>query len=278
MPSEKALSKIRKNPALARTQRDLAKALAVPSGRSSGGSAVEHLLSGKTLRSGAKAARSGESEKKVEQLPKEIAELADIVAAGRKIEREISFKLEYANKGVRDYCRRRFAQIFAATGSRRSSMAFAGKHSSFTFIQTRRMSINEEKVHALNAIGFDVSSETELRGIRINYEAIQRNKLEQKLRAALEGMNVSREVLAECFQPDVQLRESFFDRLGMLTERSLAKGESLGEKLYEVLNILNPTEQIRNADLPDLSSIQSYKLVHDSQIAEIGDERELEDE
>jgi hypothetical protein len=90
-------------------------------------------------------------------------------------------------------------------------------------------------------------------------------------------MNIPREVLAECFQPDVQFRESFFDRVGLVVERSLDKGEQLAPKIYEVLKVLNPTEQIRNADLPELNSIQSYKLIHDAPVAEIGQLEELDD-
>lgn len=240
--------------------------------------AVDQLLSGKTLRSGVRESRGRKPAKTVEKLPPEIAELADVLVAGRKIEREIRFKLEYAEKRVKDYCRQRFAEIYAATGNRMSSGSFAGDRSSFTFIQTRRISLTQEKVAALEALDVSVEGETELRGIRINYEAIRMHRLEKKLRDALEGMGVSREILAECFQPDVQFRESFFTRLSTIVEKSLAKGEELSSKLYQVVNILNPTEQIRNADLPDLNSLQSYKLIHDSPVVEVGDVEDLEED
>ena len=99
--------------------------------------------------------------------------------------------------------------------------------------------------------------------MKVDVEAIKLHKLEQKLRDAMAGMGVLREVLLECFRPDVQLKESFFDHLGNLVGQFLKKGEDLGEKLYSTLKILNPTTQIRNADLPNLSATQSYQLIHD---------------
>jgi hypothetical protein len=67
--------RIPKNDSLLRTQKQLAKSL----GSHKPGSPVESLLSGRTLRSSAGETRGLAKEKKVEQLPDEVGELADLL-------------------------------------------------------------------------------------------------------------------------------------------------------------------------------------------------------
>jgi hypothetical protein len=231
------------------------------------GGAVDDLLSGKVLaKSGGREAKSKKKAKPVEKLPKEIGELSDVLVAGRKIERELSFKIKYADKQVKDYCLRRFAEHYSETGHRPESMTYEGKRGVFSFVQTRRISLTTEKVEALKLLNLNLDGETELKGLHINFDAIREHRLESKLRDALSEMGVSKSILQECFQPDVELKESFFEHLSVVVERSLSKGEKLSDKMYEVLQILDPSSQIRNADMPGLNAVQSYKLVHDADV------------
>jgi hypothetical protein len=209
--------------------------------------------------------------------PDDLADLGDVLVAGRKIEREIEFKVRFASNKVKDYCLRRFCERFAESGHRPESTTYASRNSVFTFIQTKRVTLTPEKVDALKMLKIPVDQFTELKGIRINFEAIRAHKLEQKLRDALAQMGVKKGVLQEVFHPDVQLKEGFFEHLSAVVSRTLKANEDLAEKLYEVIQVLDPAEQIRSADSPNLNPVQSFKLIHDTQIAVSEDLDELED-
>jgi hypothetical protein len=240
-------------------------------------SGVDELLSGRVVRRPRVERQRKRKERRVEKLPEPLAELGDVLVAGRKISREIDFKLRFAERRIKDHCLRRFAEEYAKSGRRPEAATYEGANSVFTFIQTRRINLSEEKIEALRSKGIDLSGETELKGLRIDFTAIREHGLEARLREALQGMGVSQEVLLEVFVPDVQLKEAFFEHVSTLVERSLEKGEKLEDKIHETLVILDPANQIRNADLPKLNAVQSYKLIHEAEVVEADPIEALDD-
>lgn len=236
---------------------------------------VGELLSGK-VSAKPKRAKKGGRKRLVEAVPEALNGLVEVYVAGRKIEREISFKLRFAEQRVKDYCVRRFAEIYASTGERPSSIDYQGERSQFTFVQTKRTTLTAEKVEALRSLSIPIDDYTELRGLRVNYEAIRRHKLEGSLRKALEEMGVKPEVLEETFEPVVQLKDSFFTLLDNIVTKSLEKGEELSDKMKEVLAILQPANQVRNADLPSLSANECFDLIHAAEISVPDVESELD--
>jgi hypothetical protein len=242
-----------------------------------GASSVDQLLSGKVIAPRVAAKKTKKSDRAAEKLPGELAHLGDILVAGRKILREIDFKVRFAEERVKEFCLKRFCERFAESGQRPESVKYAAENSVFTFIQTRKITLTPEKAEALKMMNIPVENHTELKGIHVNFAAIKEHKLEVKLRDALAAMGVKQSVLLECFQPDVQLKESFFAHLSAVVNQSLKKGEDLTEKLYEVTRLLHPAEQIRNAESPNLGPIQAFKLIHDTKISVTEDLDALED-
>src|SRR5687768_4232131 len=105
---------------------------------------VGELLSGRVLRRPQAERKSRRKERRVEKLPEDLAELGDVLVAGRKISREIDFKLRFAERKVKDYCMRRFAEEYARSGRRPEAATYEGANSVFTFIQTRRIGLSQE--------------------------------------------------------------------------------------------------------------------------------------
>ncbi len=241
-------------------------------------SPVEELFSGKVTRRAPKAKKQTRKRKPVDALPDELKPLGDVFAAGKKIFKELSFKVGYAEHQVKEYCIKRFCENFAAMGNRPPSIEYTGDESHFTYIQTSRINLTHDKVEALRMLDIPIDRQTELKGIDINYQAIREHGLEKKLRTALEDLGVPEQVLEECFVPRVQLKETFFDNLDDLVRASLDKNEDLAEKLYQVIKILEPANQIKNPDCPDLTAEECFRLVANSEISADDFEDLLEDE
>lgn len=237
---------------------------------------LDTILSGKVAPRKRKKRRG--AEKKPEALPPELGSYGDILAAGRKVQRETDFKLRFAEERIREYCLRRFCEKFAALGRRPDSISYAGPHSHFTFIQTQRIGITPEKVDALRSLGVPMDQYTELKGLRVNFEAIREHRLEEKLRDALSEMGLNNQVLDEVFEPQVALKENFFDSLDLIVSKTLARDEKLEDKLYEVTRILGPASQIRNAETPDLNSQEAFQLILKAEISPEEDDQEELDE
>lgn len=246
----------------------------VPGGAGARPAGVASLLSGKVGDRGKRPRRSRKPERRPEELPGEMRVFGDLLAAGKKVEREVDFKLRFAEQRIREFCLRRFCEKFALTGRRPDSISYVGPHSRFTYTQTRRIAMTPERADALRDMGFPIDEHTELRGLRINYEAIREHKLESRLKEALEGMGLDQEILDECFVPDVQVRDGFFESLPSIVSRT-AKDEDLGERLYEIARVLAPSGQIRNAETPDLDAEGAFKLIEQTQIAPPSGEEEL---
>jgi hypothetical protein len=226
---------------------------------------LDQLLSG-TVAGRKKKKKGRRAEKPTEELPEELSAFGDILSAGRKIEREVDFKIRYAEQQVRQYCLQRFSERFAATGRRPESVTYVGPHSRFTYVQSQRITLTPEKAEALRSLGIPVDEYTELRGLKINYTAIREHKLEKKLRQALADLGLDRELLDEVFEPDVQLKPSFFDSMTTVLAHHLPRGEDLAQRVYEVNQILAPAGQIRNAETPDLDAGQAFKLIQETPI------------
>jgi hypothetical protein len=235
---------------------------------------VSKLFSGKVTERASKPRKQPKKRKPVDSLPEDLKELGDVFAAGKKVYKELDFKVRHAEYQVKDYCVRRFCEIYLATGNRPPSIEYTGDKSHFTFIQTSRINLTHEKVEALRLMDVPIDDQTELKGIDINYRAIQEHGLEKKLRTALENMGVSEQVLEECFVPKVQLKDTFFDHLDDVVKDSLGKNEDPAEKLYEVVKILGPANQVKNPDMPDLTPAECFKLVEESEISVL----DIEDE
>jgi hypothetical protein len=239
--------------------------------KSSDYSGVQSLLSGKLSKSRSKTLKGKKKKRKLtEPLPEDLAELGDILVAGRKVEREVDFKLRFAEQKVKEYCLKRFCDRFADTGTRPSSIDYEGKHSHFTYIQTRRITLTPEKAETLRHWKIPIDDYTELQGVRINYRAIAEHKLESKLKEALANLGLSDELLEECFTPDVQLKEAFFEHLSAIVTSSLGERErgreKLANKIHDVVQILSPASQIRNAETPKLNASQCFDLIQKAEI------------
>lgn len=227
---------------------------------------IDELLSGKVTRARPRAKKSRGKKKPTEALPEQLKGLSDVYIAGRKVQKEIDFKVRYAEQQVKEYCTRRFAELYATTGNRPPAVDYQGGQSRFTFIQTARINLTADKAEALREMDLPIDQYTELRGMRINYEAIRSHKLEKKLRTALENMGLSNSILEEIFVPDIQLKESFFEVLDSFVARSVKQGESVEEKLYEVMRVLQPASQVRNADVPGMSAKECFDLIESAEI------------
>lgn len=227
---------------------------------------VRGLLSGRVIR-GKETGRPSRKKRKVtEPLPEDLRELGDVYVAGRKVQKELEFKTRFAEQRVKEYCMRRFAELYADSGKRPPSMDFQGAQSHFTFIQTSRINLTPDKAEALRSMDLPVDRHTELKGLRINYEAIRQHKLEEPLRKALEDMGVPNDVLEQVFVPEVQLKESFFEILDNFAASNLKPGENLSDRIYEIMQILQPANQVRNADLPGLNAKECFDLVDSAEI------------
>lgn len=229
-------------------------------------SAVESLLSGQVSKPSGKPRRRKRGEVPPQELPANIQPLADVFAAGRTVDKEVSFKLAYAKQQVERYCVRDWIRRFATTSRRPPSLDYAADHARFKFVMTSRTILTSEKAEELRSLGIAVDEHTELRDIAINYDAIREHKLEDKLRKALSDLDVPSDVIEECFAPKIELKETFYDLLVEIVRHSLRKGEELEEKLKQVVEVLNPTNQIRNTEAVGLTIEQCFDLVHQAEI------------
>lgn len=235
---------------------------------SDGEGGVSELLSGKITKEVRKGKKKREQDRPSEPLPGALARLADVYAAGHQVAKELEFKVRYAEQQIKDFCLRRFSQVYAATRQRPSSADYKGKRSEFLFVQTSRTSLTLEKVQALREMNVPIDDHTELQGIKINYDAIRRHGLEGKLKTALSSLGLPNAILEECFVPDVHLNTSFYDVMDNVVRESLQPGEELENKIYEVMKILNPGTQIRNLELENVDSREAFGIVLETPIEE----------
>lgn len=239
---------------------------------------LTEILSGKVTRERPPKKKSRKRKTPTEALPGAIAPLADLFVAGRKVEKELEFKIRFAEQKVRDFCVRRFAEIFRTSGTRPPSVDYTGIRSHFSFVQTSKINLTLDKADTLRSMNIPIDDFTELKGVEINYEAIRRLRLESKLapkiREALQNLGLSDAVLNEVLQPRVELRENFFNLLDRIVKESLGKGETHQDKLVDVLNVLAPASQIRNADLPSLDVGECFELIRKADITRLVSEFE----
>jgi len=238
------------------------KLVSVPGGKSS---AVGELLSGKVPRA-KRAPRKKKAEVPAQELPSSIAKIANLFAAARTIKKEIESKEKYSMSRLGDFCLHDFVHRAVLSERRPGSVDYASEYSKFKFVLTSRTTLTPEKEEALKDMRIPLSDHTRLAGIEINYQAIKAHGLENKLREALEAMDVDSSVLDECFRPKVELKDAFYDRLTELVSGSLDEGEKLEEKVYEVLRILQPTTQLRNVDVIGLSQQECFDLIMKTEI------------
>ena len=182
------------------------------------------------------------------EFPKELAATSDLFAAGKHLLREIEFKVNYAEQKLREFCRTSYTKLFVSMKRRPPSLDYKSENSSFKFVQTHRTTLTHEKVEALREVGIEVDDYTTLTGIDINMASIRQHKLEKKLQEGLANLGVSPGVIEECFTPRHELNPVFYDNLYTIVQHSLKKGESAEEKLAQILEVLDPSSQIRNVE------------------------------
>jgi hypothetical protein len=238
---------------------------AVPGGKEHKQSAISELLSGKVSKA-AKPKRRRKDEVPPQDFPKNMQPLANLFAAGRTIEKEMKFKIDYAKQSLDDFCLKDWIGRFVATNRRPSSIDYVANHSRLKFVLTSRTTLTHEKVEELRSLGLKIDEHTTLSDLQINYAAIKQHKLENKLRDALESMHVSEGILEEIFIPKVELKDTFYDILVELVRQSLQSGENLEEKTLDVLRVLEPAEQMRNVEVSDLSIKQCFDLIEKTEI------------
>lgn len=238
---------------------------AIPGGREGvRRTAVTELLSGRVPKARA-AKKRRKREVPPQELPKEFAPLSNVFAAGRTIDKEMKYKIDYAKSRIEDFCLRDWIKRFAATNRKPPSVDYTSDHSKFKFVMTTRTTLTHEKVEELRHLGIAIDEHTILSDIEINYDAIKQHRLENKLRDALEAMNVSAGVLDEVFTPKVELKDTFYDVLVEVVRRSLSPGERLEDKMFQVIQILNPADQMRNVET-DLGIQQCFDLIQKTEI------------
>ena len=199
-------------------------------------------------------------------MPKGIAPIANLFAAGRTIDKEMRFKLDYAKQKLEEFCLADWITKFVNTRRRPSSIDYSANHSRFKFVMTSRTTLTHDKVEELKSLGLPIDDYTVLRGLQINYDAIKQHGLEEKLREALGSLNVKKGVLEEIFTPRVELKETFYDLLAEVVRQSLKSGEDIEEKMRAVIEVLDPTNQMRNVEVLDLSVDDCFKLIEDTEI------------
>lgn len=176
-------------------------------------------------------------------------------------------KADYARQELERFCIGELAKLFAAVNRRPPSINYHARHSRFKFVLTERTTLTPEKLEALREMNIDLKEHTEIRGIHVNYDVIRENRLETKLRDALASIHVSEAILEQLFTPQIQLKASFFDILSEVVRHSLKSGEKIEDKIFRVLEILNPATQMRNVETLDLSAKQSFDLLNNAEIA-----------
>ena len=242
---------------------------AIPGGRNAGleegRSEVGQLLSGRVSRA-PKPKRGRKREVPPQPLPKEIQALANVYAAQKTLEKELGFKGKFAEQKVKDYCVREYVHRFATQERKPPSLDFTADHAHFKFIMTMRTTLTPEKIDYLSSRNIAIDKYTELRGIRVNYDAIRQHGLEKKLRSALESMNVAKGVLEEVFRPEVELKDGFYERFYDVLRDSLQQGEDLEDKMLETLNALGPANQVRGLEAVGLTVKQCFELVNETEI------------
>ncbi len=237
---------------------------AIPGGKKKDSSAVEALLSGKVRRGLQKKRRKGEVPPQT--LPGDLNSLADVFVAGKALEKEVLFKMRYAEQRIKEHCISDFVNRFIAISKKPGNVDYLSRHARFKFVMTRRTTLSEDKVEDLRSLNIPLEEYTELGGLKINYEAIRQHNLEGHLREALESMHLPKGVIEEVFTPAVELKEAFYDRLDDVVRRSLGDGEDLSEKMLQVLQILNPTTQIRNTEVVGLDLNQCFDLLTQTEL------------
>ncbi len=233
--------------------------------RSSAATPIDDLLSGKVTRTTEARGRK-KGQVAPQELPKNVSAIANLFAAGRTIDKEMRFKLDYAKQKLEDFCLSDWISKFVATRKRPSSIDYSANHSRFKFVMTSRTTLTQEKVDELKDLGLPIDEHTVLRGLQVNYDAIRQHGLEGKLREALASLNVKKGVLEEIFSPRVELKETFYDLLAEIVRQSLKSGEKMEEKMLTVLEVLDPTNQMRNVEVLDLSVDECFKLIEKTEI------------
>lgn len=228
-------------------------------------SALENLFSGKVSRQSTKKKRK-KTEIPPQSLPKELAPLGNVFVAGRTVERELEFKVKFAEQKIREFCVQDFVHRFTALERRPPSIDYASDHSRFKFVVTARTTLTPEKVEYLNSLHLPIDRYTALRGVRINYDAIRQHGLEDRVKQALSSLDIPDSVIEECFTPVIELKDTFYESLDRIVSESLGAREKLEDKMLEVIQTLNPSTQIRNTEVLNLSIEECFDLVHETEI------------
>lgn len=229
---------------------------------------------------GAKKAK-GKS-KPLSEIPAELVPHAEVMVAGKMVNKRIENKIKAATDAVKSWCLQKFAEVYAATGSRPATTTVIGGKAKFDFIQTKRIYLSPDRVQAVRDMGVDIDNWTDIKGVNINYEAIKRHGLESKLQEALGSMGISDAILGEILQPKHEVREGFFDSLFSVVQGSLKKGEDLSDKMFGVLLALQPVSQTKNPEIElgganeDDRLASALRLILDSPVASVGESNEEE--
>ena len=240
---------------------------AIPGGRNQTRepSGVGELLSGQIPRA-PKKPRARKREIPPQELPRNMEKISNLFAAARTLKKEVETKERWAKGRIDEFCVRDFVRRFAAADRRPPSIEYTTAHSKFKFVLTSRTTLTGDKEDALRDMSIPLEEYTQLAGVEINYDAIRQHGLENSLREALEAMDIRKSILDECFRPKVELKDAFYDRLAGVVRGSLQSDEKLEEKMFEVLQVLQPAEQVRNVDVIGLDSQQCFDLVRKTEI------------
>ena len=247
------------------------------------GAGLSGLFSGKVAAPTLGAKKAKGKSKPIEEIPAELVPHTEVMVAGKMVTKRIENKIKAATDAVKFWCMQRFADVFAATGSRPATSTVIGGKAKFDFIQTKRIYLTPDRVQAVRDMGVDIDRWTDIKGVNINYEAIKRHGLEASLETALSSMGVTQAILEEIFQPKHELKEGFFDGLYSVCQTGLKKGEKLNEKIFSVLLALQPVSQTKNPDVElkgnseDERLVAALQLILDSPVSAVGDSDDVEE-
>lgn len=260
---------------------------AAPRQPAASGSGLAGLFSGKVGAPTVNGASKSKSKKvkPVEEVPTELKAHTEVMVAGKMIAKAVEKKVAAATDAVKSWSMSRFAEIWSMTGTRPATFEVHGGIATFDFIQTKRIFLTPERVQAVRDLGVNIDEWTDIKGVNINYEAIKRHGLEEKLQEALGSMGLSDAVLGEILQPKHELKEGFFDAMFSVCNDALAEGESIKDKIYSVMLALLPVNQVKNPKLDlqaadeDAALTAALELiVHSAVAAESADVEERDDE
>jgi hypothetical protein len=221
-------------------------------------SAVADLLGGKP----AKAKAKGKSKLRAEvEAPDDLKAAVDVMVAGRQFQKTIESKIKTAEARVKTFTREHWCELFSATGIKPEMFHVLGDEGQFSYSQTKRIHLNQEKLEALQMLGIDITAFVETTGIKIDMQAVAALGYMEKLTEAIKSMvGDNPEHVSQIFRPEVSVKDGILEALPNIVGDSLQDDEKLDAKMITALDTLGAVDQIRSPKI-DKTSTECFEIV-----------------